>query len=144
LVLKPGEALSTDENHIWEAKQAIVAFMERYGHLCKINRVHVYWESSSSGFGSVENIIDIMIKGHTSNHFHSFYHTKLCLENYVKGKYSLKEAGEYATNIFFTDYEGDHSEILRLTRSGIKTAFVPSGKEYSFKCKLIWEESLSD
>lgn len=146
LVLKPGEALSTDANHVREAKNAISAFMSRYGHLCRINRVNVFWESSSSGFGSVENIIDIMLDSHYScNAFHNFFHSKLCLENYVKGKYTLKEACEHASEIFFTDYEGDHSEILRLARGlSNKTVFVPSGKEYSFKCKLIWEESLTD
>lgn len=141
LVFKPGEALSADVNHFKEAKYSVVKFMNNYGHLGVNNGVKVYWESSNSGFGSVENIID-MVHKESQTPFRAIFQTKLCLENYVIGKYTLQEACEYATDIFFTDYEGNHSEILKIAK--YKPAFVPWGGEGNFKSKLIWEESLTD
>jgi hypothetical protein len=60
LVLRLGEARSTGENHIKIARDSVIAFMNKIGTECESFGVHIYWENSSSGFGSIENIIDIL------------------------------------------------------------------------------------
>jgi hypothetical protein len=137
LVLRLGEARSTGENHIKIARDSVIAFMNKIGTECESFGVHIYWENSSSGFGSIENIIDIL--SNEKLEYREFFETKFNLDNFVAGKYTIQEVCEFATDIAFSVYDGNHEKILNLTKG--KTTFISNINGNNFIKKLTWEEA---
>lgn len=137
LVLKPGEAISDEVSHKEEAIKKVINFMNQYGSEFLENRFQVFWENSSKGFGSIENIIDIL----TNKDFRypRYFKSKLNFEGYVEGKYSLEDACEFAADLFLANPANDHRKILEYTKE--KTIFLTYHNGDSFKYKLNWEES---
>jgi hypothetical protein len=137
LVLNLGKALSNENSDIRKAKASVIAFMNRVGPQCEACGVHIYWENTTSGFGNVEDIIEILSKKRIK--YRQFFETRFNLENFVASKYSLEEACKFATDIAFSDYDGNHEEILKLTKG--KTIMLSRTNGFNFKNKLVWEES---